>query len=1061
VVAACAAILVAVAVPWLVLGQTTQGIISGRVFDSSSGMALKGVSITCTKSGTESPISARSTERGSYSVPGLSPGVYSVRFEVGKYQPAETGSLWLSVAGHVTLDVPMRPASDIFADKLYTDSVVPNGGVVEFFTEDLQTRHPTILQVLSGQAGTLQSTLSYTVDRDQLDSLPLASRDTYSLLVTLPGVTNDVASGRGLGLSINGQRVSSSNFLLDGIENNNYLLSGPLTALPPEETGEYRVSTNNYSAEYGRTAGFVANAVTRSGTDEHHGLLYGYLGNELLNANSFAHNGQAVDGQFATRAPEREFYAGYSIAGPLVRGRLHYASAAEAFRNHTRSDSQTFAVPVAASFQGTVAPDAARLLKLFPPPAPNVSSNWCYSGPLTGCYEVRVPVAINRISALERLDWNSKNTFHRLMGRVSVSRIQEPDFIFNIYPGLTSELDSNATSLAGSYIWAREQKTNELRLGFQSEGLNWNRPYSAIPTLYGSDGTTLPGSQASYEFRQGGKNGEIADSFSWIRGRSIWTAGGGLLLLRSNSLLSYGRDGFYQFGSADAFFKDTPLAAVGSVSLEADPNIRYDRTYANNQFYGFIQSSVKWNSRFTLDFGLRYESFGALKNTGVQDGVLTWQAGETSPSVQFHNNVERAPYQPDRNNFAGRFGLAYGIPHTKGTVFRAAYGIFYDRPFDNLTENTRNNNYQLFARSLPNHFDYLAAPVSQVLASGLASNLNVSQVYWIDPKLRTPYVQSWFAGVQQAASSQLYFEVSHAGALGRKLITTDVLNREGEWANVPEVLYRSNEGSSNYFALSALAKYHTSHLQLQASYTWSRSIDNQSEPLLGDFFDLSYIEPSQQSGRSNISTFTQQGNSSGDRGNSDFDQRQNLVFFSIWELPGPSGRLWMRRLFSNWRTSEITALRSGLPFTVYAGGADGVLIGNRANLVSAQPYLTARTSAQLGEQVLNPLAFTKPANGAGNLGRNSLTAPGFWNTDFSLSRTLVLPRHDGTRRIQLRADLFNLFNHVNLGSPLNYLTDKQFGISTFGLTGLNSAFPATVPISESPRQIRLQLKLYF
>ena len=85
------------------------------------------------------------------------------------------------------------------------------------------------------------------------------------MLVTQPGVTSDAATGRGLGLAVNGQRPSASNFLLDGVENNNYLITGPLITVAPEAIQEYRVSTNNFSAEYGRTSGFVANAITRSG----------------------------------------------------------------------------------------------------------------------------------------------------------------------------------------------------------------------------------------------------------------------------------------------------------------------------------------------------------------------------------------------------------------------------------------------------------------------------------------------------------------------------------------------------------------------------------------------------------------------------------------------------------------------------------------------------------------------------------------------------------------------------------------------------------------------------
>ena len=89
---------------------------------------------------------------------------------------------------------------------------------------------------------------------------------------------------------MNGQRPSASNYLLDGLENNDYLVTGPLTAIAPEALQEYRISTNNFSAQYGRTAGFVANAVTRTGGDNWHGLVYLYGKNEALDANDFRRN---------------------------------------------------------------------------------------------------------------------------------------------------------------------------------------------------------------------------------------------------------------------------------------------------------------------------------------------------------------------------------------------------------------------------------------------------------------------------------------------------------------------------------------------------------------------------------------------------------------------------------------------------------------------------------------------------------------------------------------------------------------------------------------------------
>src|SRR5262249_18038669 len=159
---------------------------------------------------------------------------------------------------------------------------------------------------------TLESTLSDVVDTRQLSDLPLAGRDVYAMLVLQPGVTADTGTGRGLGLSVNGQRPSSSNYLLDGLENNNALLSGPFSTLAPEAVLEYRVSTNNFSSEYGRTAGFVANAESRPAGARWHGIAYFHLKNDALNANSFQRNLAGLPNQ-----PLKEQQAGFQVGGPI------------------------------------------------------------------------------------------------------------------------------------------------------------------------------------------------------------------------------------------------------------------------------------------------------------------------------------------------------------------------------------------------------------------------------------------------------------------------------------------------------------------------------------------------------------------------------------------------------------------------------------------------------------------------------------------------------------------------------------------------------------------------
>src|SRR5262249_1379862 len=140
-------------------------------------------------------------------------------------------------------------------------------------------------------------------------------------------------------------------------------------------------------------------------------------------------------------------------------------------------------------------------------------------------------------------------------------------------------------------------------------------------------------------------------------------------------------------------------------------------------------------------------------------------------------------------------------------------------------------------------------------------------------------------------------EVNGLGTFGRRLITTDIVNRNfsvdrgiGNPNNynpdLPEIAYRGAQGFSDYNALSAVVRYRTSRGIVQGSYTWSHTMDNQSEPLQGDFFNLEFVNIG-NTGHSGRAAFSEQFNSQVDRGNSDFDQRHNLVLFSYWNLPAP------------------------------------------------------------------------------------------------------------------------------------------------------------------------------
>jgi hypothetical protein len=329
------------------------------------------------------------------------------------------------------------------------------------------------------------------------------------------------------------------------------------------------------------------------------------------------------------------------------------------------------------------------------------------------------------------------------------------------------------------------------------------------------------------------------------------------------------------------------------------------------------------------------------------------------------------------------------------------------------------------------------------------------------PGLKSPLVQTWFAGLQHPWSSRLTTEFNYSGSSGRRLSTADLANRTDATLldssrlnpSLPDITYFSNSGYSRYNAFTTLLRFRSRPVLLQASYTLSHSIDNSS------------------------GYFTRQFDSELDRGNSDFDQRQNLVVYAIAELP--SVKVWPlpRSAVRGWRIGALMGFRSGFPYTVYANsngmracnpnappGQGPVLYENRASLVPGiTPELSQHIPVPGGVALLNPAAFCLPAdNVPGDLGRNSFTGPGFRNIDVSLAKSFPIGWLGDASSIQLRADFFNVLNHANLGNPLvGQAAFGQFGQAFFG----NSAAPpgnvSFVPLDEIPRRIELQVRVRF
>jgi hypothetical protein len=479
---------------------------------------------------------------------------------------------------------------------------------------------------------------------------------------------------------------------------------------------------------------------------------------------------------------------------------------------------------------------------------------------------------------------------------------------------------------------------------------------------------------------------------------------------------------------------------------------------------------------------VRYEYFGPPRNTGPSSDLLITLApgGPTDLAVAGASEVLTKPdspvYTTRSSNWAARVGGSWNPFDNGRTVFRASFGIFYDRLFDSLWEGAIQNRFATGVFLYPNPVN-LGLPLVQLEQAGQAtSSTAVFPEQAFQPSLRAPNTNSAFIGVEHRFAPGLSLDVHALASRSRQLITNDLINRPFSIPpsafspigrlnpNLDYVNYTANQGNANYSALAAALRFRRTRLTGQVSYTWSHSIDDQSEPLAGAFLDFNILNKEQHPTTFDISAFTRQFANSQDWGNSDFDQRQNLVFFFTYQPPGLPGKGRWRKVFDDWSISGLGAIRSGLPFTVFApvdfsGSNPTILINERANLIDpAHVYLSQPIAG--GRQILNPAAFSNPGPGeVGNSGRNAFSGPGLFNADVSLARSI---RATESMRVTLRADFYNALNHANLNNPSStYLGAPDFGASAFGRSEANRGFPLLSPLSEAGRQVQIFVRVEF
>ena len=1044
-----------------VWGQVVGGSISGTVRDET-GAAIPAavVSIKSLETGSERKLA--SDESGRYSAPSISVGRYEVTASKEGFRPQVRTGIDLTVGQSTVVNLTLQI-----------------GEMRQVVTVE-ETPSPVALST--------QQT-SGLVNERQVKDLPLNGR-SYDELITLNPAIVNYSSERsgGVGTSnsavgnmfaVSGHRPQDNLFLLNGIE---YTGASEINNTPGGASGqllgvdavrEFNVVTDTYGAEYGKRPGAQVSIITASGTNQLHGSVYEFLRNSDLDARNFFDQGSIPQFQ------RNEF--GGALGGPIKKDKLFLFGNYEGFRQHLGLSDVTL-VPDSAARQGYVpgangkqsfvgvAPAVVPLLSLWPTQnGPDLGGGIgeAFSHPLQ---------QIREDFGTTRADYNlsDKDT---LFGVYTVDDSADNTPSVNPLSGVVETLREQVASLQEQHVFS-PGFLNTARVGFSraSYFFTGNTPVDVpgwvegdpIGALVIGGGTALNGaSQISLAGTNAGSNlAAVRNLFTYddhvaiLHGIHQIEAGVWFQRIQANDNLAQYQYGQASFGSLTSFLKGT----VSTFTVIPNPT---PLGWRSLEGAGFVQDAIRLNSRLELRIGFRFESTDGWNEAHGRASNYLFSNGVIQTTSQVGNSVftvNRAKFLPEP-----RAGIAWDPFGKSKTVIHAGFGI-YRALLDDL-------DYRLDQTAPFNTTDSLKnvsvanlniVPGPSVKSGGLISPSGVqSDAY-------TPTVLSYTFKIEQQIAPHTSLSAGYVGSHGyHEMLSLDanepfptVCPASPCPSSLPSgtIYYPKNaplanpqltnttswfsEGVSSYNALELdVNRQFSQGLQLRGVYTYSKSLDdgtawNSSVGANAPGFVMYPLNPKW------------------DWGLATTDVRNLAVINGTYELPVGHGKAafrdlsgWREKAIGGWSISGIATLQSGLPFTPELG------FNPANNGDSRDPIRPSWNPAFSGNVILggpneyfNPNAFVVPPAGTyGNVGRDTLIGPGLAQLDFSALKSTALSERVN---LQFRAELFNILNHANFGTPNTVV------FTSASSTPAPSAGVITSTASTS-RQIQFGLKLLF
>jgi hypothetical protein len=1017
--------------------QTSKGSIAGTVSDTT-GAVISGAKVTATSKDTGEVRTMISGPTGSFRMDALSLGTYQLSITKEGFKTLSIGNIVVQASIITPIDAKL--------------TVGATGTTVE-------------VQAQANTVNTENGELSYNISTIEIASLPLSTLNPIQIELTQPGVVD--AGSRNIlngstGFSVNGLSPRSTNFLIDGQDDNDNALQGQ--AFQPqnaEAVKEVSILTNSYSAEFGRGGAAVSNLIYKGGTNQLHGSAWELYEGSGLNAMDPT---LSLDTP-ATRADKARYDThtyGFSIGGPVKKDKLFFFASSQWQRYYGKATPSVIAAPTALGAQELQAygsPNALLLLQYYGnlrAPTGTIYPTTSTGGTVEFGKTTR-PAPAQQSPDTQwnvKVDYNvtSKDVFsvRYLHDRSSLS----PDFYNFSYmlPGFDTQQGgpSENVGITETHTFGTSA-VNEFRASwghfdfqFAPTAATAANPLYTLPRFSIAGISGLPstiGVPTNIPQGRGHQTYQFQDGFTYTHGKHVTKVGADITRMMVNDHIPFNFFGSVGFASnravgvvgdptyvpaysAFANYLDNYTGA-GTATITHGSNVA--TPHILHQAF-FVQDTWKVLTNLTLDLGLRYEFQPNPEN------YLGFPAYDMAVGPFNNNPLTPIKVSEDTNNWGPRVGLSYSPHFFKAlfgedkTVIRAGFGIFYDSLFTNILDNAQGSSPNAVAAISPNTAGR-GLPNALQLVSTLSPIFNpLSTQTTVASNLTNPQIYQWNLNIQRELPWKLLLTTSYVGTRGTHLLASETINPLNFGSGVRinplrgPITVRDNGADSVYHGFNAMVERKFSGgVMLRSAYTFGKAIDDGSDVMynLGGYT----VVPANPLKRS------------GERGLSDFNAKQRWVTTYVWRIPGAKwdGNALAKTasyITRNWEVSGTLSLQSGFPSTLYIYGidtnGDGTTTNDRPTLGNPAAPITsvgvdgAFAGGTPGVLYNNDTGAVVTANdvhwiikpGMGNVGRNTFINPGFWNTNMQITRHVKLPKWE-TKELLFHADMLNMMNHPN------------------------------------------------